>query len=189
MLKKIARQLLAVAGLASALLVSTTAEANTIIAGGTILHSGDWRVSTNNRYKLTMQADGNLVLYRTVDNTAVWNASTFGAGNYAYMQTDGNLVVYNSAGTYIWTTWTGQNPGAFLDLQDDGNLVVYSPTGTALWNTQTGNAVIANMTFADANFRACVRNGSMLIKLRSLPALTRTSIPLMEYSPLNYSIL
>jgi hypothetical protein len=92
--------------------------------------------SCNGDYTLTMQGDGNLVLYQ--GSTALWASNTAGtAADEAIMQGDGNFVVYTSAGSALWASNTAGNPGADLLMQNDGNLVVYSASGTALWATGT----------------------------------------------------
>jgi hypothetical protein len=99
--------------------------------------------SDNGRYTLTLQADGNVVLYDNGNHQAVWATNTprTDPANFI-MQTDGNLVLYNSSGSPLWASNTNNNPGAMLAVQDDGNLVVYrarAPTtpNNALWASGT----------------------------------------------------
>jgi hypothetical protein len=50
---------------------------------------GESRTSDNGQYRLDMQADGNLVLYRTSDNAPLWASQTAGrGGTRAVMQGD-----------------------------------------------------------------------------------------------------
>ena len=92
--------------------------------------------SCNGDYTLTMQGDGNLVLYQS--GTALWSSSTAGSGaDEAIMQGDGNFVLYTSSGTPVWASNTAGNTGAYLNVQNDGNVVVYSASGAALWSTGT----------------------------------------------------
>lgn len=97
---------------------------------------------------LTMQSDGNLVLYPRVGGDrlgpATWSSQTSGnPGAYAVLQADGNLVVYQAgrgdpAGS-LWAAGTWGSPGAYAVVQDDGNLVVYrqgrTDPGGSLWST------------------------------------------------------
>lgn len=92
----------------------------------------------NGDYRLTMQADANLVLYDL--EKAVWASNTNGATSsncYLVLQTDGNLVIYTSdSNKAIWSSKTnGKGNGNYvLVLQDDRNLVIYTdPT----WATGT----------------------------------------------------
>ena len=56
---------------------------------------------------LSMQKDGDLVIYDYARRRAIWSAGTKG------------------------------NPGAYLAIQDDGNLVIYSEARKPLWSTGT----------------------------------------------------
>ena len=90
----------------------------------------------NSGYRLSLQTDGNLVVYRW-NNKALWSTGTAGqAIAYLGMQGDGNLVLYRTNGTAAWSSGTfGANHR--LVLQADGNLVIYNAAGTAVWNTGT----------------------------------------------------
>jgi len=89
--------------------------------------------STNGKYKLVLQADGNLVVYDRQGN-ALWNSSTRGSGAIeCVMQSDGNLLLKDKAGRVVWATSTDGYKNAKLAIQDDGNLVIYSERGVAVW--------------------------------------------------------
>lgn len=108
---------------------------NTLPVG--LLYVNQQLESTNRKYRLVLQGDGNLVLYS--NSNAIWTAGTFGQQvSLLSMQGDGNLVLYNSAGRAVW--WSqgtfGKN-GNQLRIQDDGNLVVYTSGDTATWYTGT----------------------------------------------------
>ena len=106
------------------------------LGGDEQLTAGESRTSDNGRYRLAMQADGNLVLYRTDDNAPLWASQTAGrGGTRAVLQGDGNLVIYGD-GDAVWASQTAGHPGATLTVQDDGNVVI-SAGGTALWATET----------------------------------------------------
>ena len=92
--------------------------------------------SFNNKYRLIMQTDGNLVLYK--NNTLVWNTGTNGKDTAPYklvMQGDGNLVIYGKTKA-VWSTGTsGKGTGPYkLVMQGDGNLVIYDKNGSAIWD-------------------------------------------------------
>jgi peptidoglycan hydrolase-like protein with peptidoglycan-binding domain len=102
---------------------------------GAVLASGAALTSRNGAYRLVMQRDGNLVLYRTTH--ALWAAEpTKSAGAFAVMQRDGNLVMYvgNRA---VWSSRTDAagDAGSSLVVQDDGNVVIYAPSNKPLWST------------------------------------------------------
>jgi hypothetical protein len=92
--------------------------------------------------ELTMQTDGNFVLY--AGNGKKWAASTRfatnanGPGCEAMFQSDANLVVRNCNGAAIWSSGTHTYPNGVLDFQADGNLVIRATAGgQALWSTGT----------------------------------------------------
>lgn len=103
------------------------------------LSPGQSLTSANGRYTLTLQTDGNLVLYR--GTTALWSTKTSGKPvSQAAMQADGNLVLYDAQGHPLWYSGTNGHPGAFLVVQDDGNVVLYVGSGAltvAIWATNT----------------------------------------------------
>jgi len=96
------------------------------------LHQGENLHSSDNRFYLWMQGDGNFVLY---DNgAAVWHTHTDGnPGSSLIMQGDGNLVIYRPDGTAIWHTNTWGTIANRLVLYDDGDLVLVDPTGQVIW--------------------------------------------------------
>src|SRR6266516_148280 len=80
-------------------------------AGSSILNPGEtlWAgqsLTSGNGYVLTMQGDGNLVIY-TPSNQAVWYTRTDGnGGSRLSVQTDGNVVVYSTTWWPLWYTNT-----------------------------------------------------------------------------------
>jgi predicted phosphodiesterase len=73
-----------------------------------------WASNTNGLggTRLTMQSNGDLVLY-TNSNSAVWSTRTSGAGgNRAVMQGDANFAILSSSNAVVWSTNTGQQPVA-----------------------------------------------------------------------------
>ena len=105
------------------------------LSSGARLTVGQTLVSTNRRYRLLMQSDGNLVLYDDVDRTAPWASNTGGiSAGYALLQGDGNLVVYDAQGVGRFASNTPGYPNARLLLQNDGNLVLYNAAGQPVWD-------------------------------------------------------
>ncbi|UOY01114.1 L,D-transpeptidase family protein [Blastococcus sp. PRF04-17] len=104
-----------------------------VLAPGQQLGVGQNLRSSDGAYRLTVQPDGNVVLY-AADGRAVWNTGTARSGaTRLVMQSDGNLVLYGTGA--VWNSRTSGNPGARVALQVDGNLVVYSATNRALWSS------------------------------------------------------
>jgi hypothetical protein len=89
--------------------------------------------STNGKYKLVLQPDGNLVAYDS-QGKASWSSNTLGSGAIeCLMQSDGNLLLKNRIGRVVWATGTQGYKNARLVMQDDGNLVIYNERGIAVW--------------------------------------------------------
>lgn len=111
-------------------LVAQTGSANVLYPGVT-LSQNQSILSLEGKYRLIMQSDGNLVVYRA-DGTPRWSSGA--KGTRAVMQEDGNFVQYGVFGNAAWHTNTWGNPGAALVIQDDGNLVIYAAQGRGpLW--------------------------------------------------------
>jgi nucleoid-associated protein YgaU len=106
------------------------------LENGGKLEVGQSLTSKNGAYKVTLQDDGNLVLYS--GDQAVWSTETNGQSVVrAEVQKDGNFVLY-TADKPVWHTDTKGAKDVRLILQDDRNLVLYGSDGPA-WssNTQT----------------------------------------------------
>ncbi|WP_406272773.1 hypothetical protein OH799_33420 [Nocardia sp. NBC_00881] len=120
---------------------------DTLKAGESLSSTGtNQLVSQNGLFRLTMQADGNLVLYgpsadgRTGPNaTALWESNTDGTGANTLELSLGQLCVskYSSDGSWTRGLWSTTNPTGETELilQDDGNLVlVDTKTRDVLWS-------------------------------------------------------
>ena len=96
-----------------------------VLASGATLNNGQSLYSPNRKYHLTMQGDGNLVLYDS-NNNSKWSSGTAGSGLYVTMQGDGNLVIYDNATprASYWASNTSGVSHAYLSLGDDGSLVI-----------------------------------------------------------------
>ncbi|WNV87348.1 S8 family serine peptidase [Umezawaea sp. Da 62-37] len=101
---------------------------------GESLQVGQSKTSTDGRYTLIMQGDGNLVLY-TSGGAALWSTDTWGTdAAYAVLQGDGNLVLYSTAGVPRWHTNTWGTAADHLVVQTDSNVVLYGPGGQVFWH-------------------------------------------------------
>lgn len=114
------------------------ASAGNTLTKGQTLQPGQSRLSTDGRFRLVYQFDGNLVLYRVANGSALWSSNTGGssAGQTA-MQGDGNLVVYDQGGVARWASYTGTS-ATRLVVQNDGNLVIRDAADHPLWDSKTG---------------------------------------------------
>lgn len=95
---------------------------------------------------LTMQTDGNFVLYHTFSyfpySTAVWHTNTWGhPGASAVFQPDGNLVVYATNGVALWNSGTAGNPNSTMVLTDDGNLQIFNTNSSIIFSTNTSRTL------------------------------------------------
>lgn len=106
------------------------------LSAGQQLKVGEQLVSSNGKVNLTLQTDGNLVLWRVADSRPLWASNTAGKPvQTAVMQTDGNFVAWGPNGQAYWASGTSGH-GVSVVLEDDANLVVYNPTA-ALWSSGT----------------------------------------------------
>ena len=82
---------------------------------GTMYSNFSW---VNGNYTLTMQGDGNLVIYQNYPNSKPRKA--------------------------LWSSKTSNNEGATLWCQYNGNLVIYNKNYKAIWSTNTYKSTDAN---------------------------------------------
>ena len=112
------------------------------LTAGQQLLAGQDLVSPNGMHRLSMQGDGNLVVYRA-SGMPKWATGTDGRDiGAAIMQSDGNLVMYDSAGNPVWASGTDGYPNAWLLMQDDGNLVIYDAFNQPLWASGTNITMV-----------------------------------------------
>jgi hypothetical protein len=110
-----------------------------MLAPGQSLAQNELLTSSDGRFHLAYQGDGNLVLYNS-SWEPIWSSGTNDNNpGQAVMQGDGNFVIYNGNGAPVWWTATEYSPGAYLVVQSDGNLVVYTAgaPNAAIWNSET----------------------------------------------------
>jgi hypothetical protein len=85
--------------------------------------------------RLTMQADGDLVLTRR--GHVRWSTRTQGQpGAYLQMRHNGNAVLYSLDHRAIWSTRTAGHTGARLRLGATGALDVTAAAGTTIWRAR-----------------------------------------------------
>lgn len=102
---------------------------------GDTLKPGDRLQSSNGRYYVAYQTDGNFALY-TAAGKFLWNTGTTGPAGYASMQADGNFAIYTADGRFQWNTGT-TIAGSRLVLGDNGNLLILAPDGQQVWASNT----------------------------------------------------
>lgn len=103
---------------------------------GASLKLGESLTSRNGKYELTLQPDGNLVLYDS--RNPIWATNTQQQDvDRVEMQTDGDLVIYTRKNRPVWSSRTDGHAGSSLILQDDRNLVLAPASGNPLWTSET----------------------------------------------------
>lgn len=117
--------------------------------------------SENGRLRLTLQDDGNLVLYTRAD-FPLWNCGRAGsAGPWELiMQADGNLVEYDIYENPIWSTETNGTGGTHFQVNNDGNLAIYNDQDSIVW--MSGSSV-PNHPKTGPNQRDRLVNGEGLL--------------------------
>ena len=112
----------------------------TVLNATKTLHTGDKVYSSDNRFYLTLKANGNLAVVTASTSAELWNSGTTTlATDHASFQSDGNLVLLNASAASLWNTSTSGHPASQLTMQSDGNLTIKDPNGTTtLWQSNTG---------------------------------------------------
>ena len=90
---------------------------------------GKWKTKTQGQgtgpYRLTMQADNNLVLYDSLSNP-LWETYTANQGApepKAKLHDDGSFVVYDGQGVALWSTNTQGEQSSSFNVQRFDNIV------------------------------------------------------------------
>lgn len=101
-----------------------------------IMYKGQLLQSTDRKYNLYFQGDGNVVLYGP--SGSLWSSGTDGSeAQKLILQSDGNLVLYAKSGRPLWNSGTAGRGISSWNVQPDGNLVLYKDNGTATWASGT----------------------------------------------------
>lgn len=109
---------------------------NTTLYEG-FLHPMQALDTADGKYRLILQGDGNLVLYKN-GNQPIWASGTDGKQvAFLAMQSDGNLVLYSKDYRPLWSTWSANKGAHKLVMQPDGNLVLYTIDNRPVWATYT----------------------------------------------------
>ena len=129
--------------LACALASASVHAADALVLGGDIrLDINESLDSSDGRYSLNLQTDGNLVL-RNKDGKTLWASGT-NNGQRLVIGSDGNLVLYTRADTAAWKTGTSGSGAVKVVMQSDGNLVLRTGSGNAVWTTGTAEVPTAD---------------------------------------------
>ncbi|MFB8171442.1 hypothetical protein ACFC60_26220 [Kitasatospora purpeofusca] len=107
------------------------------LKSGEALATEENLTSSNGRFQLIFQNDGNLVLADLeAGGVVVWNSASADRGaTEARMQEDGNFILFDPSGEAQWATGTDGNDGACVSVTDDGNVVITRDGDGTLWET------------------------------------------------------
>jgi hypothetical protein len=100
---------------------------------GQRLVPGQQILSPDGRYRLLLQADGDVTV-RSPDGRLLFRSGSLGS-TVLVLQSDGNLVAYRPDGSAVWDSGTWRDGPSRLDVQNDGNVVLYRADGTPSWAT------------------------------------------------------
>ena len=115
-------------------LPTVTATAVNILGPGGVLVADQSLTSTDGRYGLAVQDDGNLVIYGP-SSCVAWTSGTSGhQPGYLTMQTAGNLVFYGPDDSVIWASNGTLGSNASVSLSTSGVLTI-SEGSTILWSS------------------------------------------------------
>lgn len=134
-------------GIATPVAQAATAPATTVAASvslltaGQTIPAGSQRVSANKKYRLTMQADGNLRLSGEHDRT-LWVSGTAGhPGARAQLRTSGDLAVIDKSNRVLWRSNTGA--ARSVVIENDGIMTLYDRSWRPLWRSVGSTSVLA----------------------------------------------
>eukprot|EP00775_Hariotina_reticulata_P005870 gene5870-6111_t len=111
----------------------------TVLAAGKSVASPSCKNSRNKRFKLCVQNDGRMVLYR--GTASIWASSGSGRSGTPVtlsMQLDGDLVLTNRSKRKLWrsNTATPRSGSRSLVILDNGSLAIAAGTGdNVVWQT------------------------------------------------------
>ena len=106
-----------------------------ILPNTTFAHDNKY-FSENSFCYLVFQKDGNLVLYKTEDNKAIWSTSTHNKGKRCTLQSDGNLVVYDD-NKALWSSGTHGNTDVKMSVLNNGAVAIYNKLGKSIWSSKS----------------------------------------------------
>lgn len=106
---------------------------------GQVVYQSGYLESPDARFYVTLQMDGNLVLYH-MNGTPLWHSATYMHPyiNTLEMQHDGNLVMYDGNGRPYWATNTYMYPGSYAEITNCGEFRVVE-SGIVRWSSNTCN--------------------------------------------------
>jgi hypothetical protein len=97
------------------------------------LARGEQLASCDERVRLFLQPDGNLIL-RVREVGVVWESGTGDSGaERLRMEPSGVLTLRDAAAQVLWQSHAFGLAGSYASLLDDGDLVIFDPAGRPIW--------------------------------------------------------
>ncbi|OWA50388.1 putative Zinc metalloproteinase nas-14 [Hypsibius exemplaris] len=153
------------------------------LESGNSLKVGDALWSPDKNVKLSMESNGNMVLYRQCDGRAIWSTNmsyedqTFTPTSVT-MQADGNLAMYLPQTLFlVWSTDTRkpQFSGAGLKVLDGGYFCLFK-NNECLWTSGGVNLCTFVPTPNFQGAKVILQNSRMLLRNQSLTSSNGTCI-------------
>ncbi|OQV21981.1 hypothetical protein BV898_04192 [Hypsibius exemplaris] len=137
------------------------------VRSGASMFTGDTIWSANGQIRMTLQANGDVVVYRACDHHSLMATNTYGsAANELKMQPNGNLILYGPADAAVpaWLPFTSLSAdgrrifwkastnssmataGASLRLENSGQLCLFKASGPCLWRSQGNPSKFGSVT-------------------------------------------
>jgi hypothetical protein len=104
-----------------------------------IMKPGDYLLSSNGLYQVTMLQSGNLTLgvpgQTTQPPAWLWQSNTAGLTyGKCEMFPNGDLIIMRSNGTYAYHSATTNNAGGYMIVTDGGDLQIRSSNDAIIWD-------------------------------------------------------
>ena len=122
--------------------VSTAAAANHLAGPNTTLAINQVLFSANNAYFLTLQTDGNLVVYNAATNAPLFESKTYHAikGSLLTLGSNGKLTLTTTTSTLAWAPKAKAGVATQLVLENNGSLELLTRSGSVLWTGTAANS-------------------------------------------------
>lgn len=119
------------------------------LGSGSQLQEGQYLQSSDGRFTLDMQTDGNLVLYGPAQ-TWLWGSATsrLSGVSYAALNSNGDLALFDSQGNQLWSL--GVSGASTATVQSDGNFCLNNSSGGVVWCSHTGGQIVNAGSVLDA---------------------------------------